>query len=340
MDYTTFDYDFMKNSGISNTCSINPELNIEIDHIHKDSNNSDILKNPSLNANGINSNADTNNMMQFMQNPLYGTTNGEQIDYNTLAINDMSPAITGSSPQYTMKNTYPSGDVSVSKNVSSSTKSSEKNEITSRNGTNGPSEEELYQRRKAQNRAAQRAFRERKEGKLKELSGKLANAESAREKLEKQLEELKKRNMMLDLENKILQKKQEGQQADEMDELLLKNAEAATSILSFKFPSAGKWDFINGTIDWKVHGGVDKTDVEANKLGYSYEIQDGEKVLTVSAVWDYLVEFSKLNDNVVLNIPEIMAELRGQEKCHGFGPAYPLKLVNEIVVQHIEDNDD
>ncbi|TID28282.1 hypothetical protein CANINC_002595 [Pichia inconspicua] len=339
MNYTRYDYDLMKNTGIPNTYNTTPELDIEVDDIHKEMNDN-ILGNPVININGLNTNNEPNEMLQFMSHPLYNGANGNPVDYNTLAVNEISPPITGSSPQYTTGNQYTSRSVSASKNVSSSSKSSEKNENGSRNGANGPSEEELYQRRKAQNRAAQRAFRERKEGKLKELSGKLANAESAREKLEKQLEELKKKNMMLDLENKILQKKKEGQPTDCMDELLLKNAEAATSILSFKFPSAGKWDFINGTVDWKVHGGVDQTDIEANKLGYSYENEEGEKVLTVSAVWDYLVEFSKLNDNVVLNIPEIMAELRGKEKCHGFGPAYPLRLVNQIVVQHIEDNDD
>lgn len=255
---------------------------------------------------------------------------GDVLGFHNIGHKSESP-MTNSSPHYGV-NSYSTNNMSLSKDASNSSKSSQLNDQ--------PTEEELYQRRKAQNRAAQRAFRERKEGKLKELSGQLANAESAREKLEKQLEELKQKNLMLDLENKILQQQQDGQLIDENEKRIYLNAAEAKSILSFKFPSTGKRDFIEGTIDWTARGDADKSRIEAGKLGYSYENEDGEKVLTISAVWDYLVEFSKLNDNVVLNIPEIMMELRGQEKCHGFGPAYPLTAVNEIIVQHIHENDD
>jgi AP-1-like transcription factor len=217
--------------------------------------------------------------------------------------------------------------------------------------SNGPTEEELYQRRKAQNRAAQRAFRERKEGKLKELSGKLKDAEVEREKLEKILNELKQKNQQLDMENKLLQKQrsqsQQGNSSNILDNSLTASMnkspfttnstveESSEKVLLFKFPNTTKCDFIAGTIDWSRHGRGDDSALEASKFGHSYEIEN-EKVLTISAVWDYLVEFTALNDDYELDIPGIMDELRGKEKCHGFGPAYPISLINSIIMNHID----
>lgn len=210
-----------------------------------------------------------------------------------------------------------------------------------------PTDEELYQRRKAQNRAAQRAFRERKEGKLKELSNKLQEAEASREMLEKQLNDLKEKNLMLDMENQMLQQQKEQQKLslnsiNNLNSLLMKGSNTPTStietnelqeILSFKFPCTSRTDFIDGTIDWGAHGG--KREIGTTSMGESYNYEN-EKVLTISAVWDYLVEFTKLNDDYSVDIPGIMDELRGREVCHGFGPAYPIHLVNDIILRHLE----
>lgn len=241
-----------------------------------------------------------------------------------------------------------SGASTKAKGKSSSNASSAKNSSPT---SNGPTEEELYQRRKAQNRAAQRAFRERKEGKLKELSGKLKDAEVEREKLEKILNELKQKNQQLDMENKLLQKQrsqsQQGDSSNILDNSLTASMnkspfttnstveESSEKVLLFKFPNTTKCDFIAGTIDWSRHGRGDDSALEASKLGHSYEIEN-EKVLTISAVWDYLVEFTALNDDYELDIPGIMDELRGKEKCHGFGPAYPISLINSIIMNHID----
>ena len=52
-------------------------------------------------------------------------------------------------------------------------------------------------KRKAQNRAAQRAFRERKESKLKELEAKLLASEEERQKLLDELEQIKSKIFLL-----------------------------------------------------------------------------------------------------------------------------------------------
>lgn len=275
--------------------------------------------------------------------------------------NNPSPNIPVSSPhEYTTTKTTSSTTTNSSSNKRTkkpispptSSKLSANTELT---------EEELYQRRKAQNRAAQRAFRERKEGKLKELSGKLHDAEVEREKLEKQLNDLKQKNVLLDKENQLLQQqqKQMGASSDyhtsnsssksplgsimsnEDNSGMLTNLTNASinKVLTFKFPNTNKSQFIDGTIDWVKHGhDRNNTVLEANKLGESYEFNE-EKVLTISAIWDYLVEFSELNDDLSLDIPGIMKNLRGNEVCHGFGPAYPISLVNEIILNHLDEDD-
>lgn len=214
---------------------------------------------------------------------------------------------------------------------------------TDNTGSNPATEEELYQKRKAQNRAAQRAFRERKEGKLKELSGKLQDAELAREKLERQLHELQQKNTRLNIENQILQRRQiSDARSSTVDDSDLNNDSQRRGygkmekVLAFKFPNTTKCDFIEGIIDWAHHGQKNKSVAEAGKIGESYEYEN-EKVLTISAVWDYLVEFTELNEDYSLDIPGIIGELRGKEICHGFGPAYPLHLVNEIIVKHLQE---
>lgn len=214
------------------------------------------------------------------------------------------------------------------------------------------SEEELYLRRKAQNRAAQRAFRERKEGKLKELSGKLEVAEKARLQLEKELDDIKQKNILLGMENQYLQ-----QSKSSIGNTSITSQNSITSSSSpqlndklnttntqlqqqFKFPSATKSDFILGTIgasNLSKHQ-LTETDLanDSFKVGSSYEIKE-QRVLTISAVWDYLMEFLTLNEDLDVDVSVIMVNLRGKEVCHGFGPAYPLDLVNQIIMDTIND---
>ncbi|OWB79474.1 hypothetical protein B5S32_g3696 [[Candida] boidinii] len=238
------------------------------------------------------------------------------------------------------------------------------------------SEEELYQRRKAQNRAAQRAFRERKEGKLKELAQKLTCAETEREKLLRQLESLKKENMLLGMENVLLQKNGNGVVSNDVimgDDQnnggssngnlkdLSPNArsreltELSTKLNSihdirnlhdpivkdnkFQFPKT-RAEFITSIIEDPEHHGFTKepssllsgvgSEVLNTKKNYSVN-DKGEQVMTVSMLWDYLNEINSIDEDVDVDIVEVMNKLRGNEVCHGFGPAYLVELVNGVI---------
>ncbi|KAG7893017.1 hypothetical protein KL936_001191 [Ogataea polymorpha] len=218
-----------------------------------------------------------------------------------------------------------SGTTKKSKRLGSSASSESSN-------TNRPLSEEalLAEKRKAQNRAAQRAFRERKEIKLKELSAKLSQSESERQRLLQEIEQLKQKNTLLGIENEMLQK---------MEKPALPKGHSSTRG-QYDFPQTRE-DFIKSVVDVRTSApeappaGVPHSMVD----GVPYSIQaynhNNEKVLTVAAVWDYLNEIASEKD-INLDIPGIISQLRGSEVCHGHGPAYPVSVVNAVVEKNTE----
>ncbi|KAI5907869.1 Fluconazole resistance protein 3 [Candida parapsilosis] len=175
-------------------------------------------------------------------------------------------------------------------------------------------EEELQLKRKAQNRAAQRAFRERKETKLKELEAKLLQSEEERQKLMEQLEMIRKQNLSITTENEIL-RTNEGSLIS-----------SKTPINKFHFPQSQD-DFIDEITRGTNH------EVKRESINKVYNNIEGEKLLALGAVWDYLqIKAEEANlDLATIDVNEVMDKLKGNEKCHGFGPAYPLSLVQEAV---------
>ncbi|EGW31988.1 uncharacterized protein SPAPADRAFT_61100 [Spathaspora passalidarum NRRL Y-27907] len=180
-------------------------------------------------------------------------------------------------------------------------------------------EEELQLKRKAQNRAAQRAFRERKQTKLKELEAKLLQSEEERQKLVEELNLIKKQNISISTENEILRSSKISQGG--VNSSISQNKPVTT----FNFPQ-NQDDFIERIVKGTVHHVFPES---KNKV---YD-NDGDKLLALGAVWDYLqikAEEANLDFNSI-DINEIMETLRGHERCHGFGPAYPLDLVNQAI---------
>lgn len=188
-------------------------------------------------------------------------------------------------------------------------------------------EEELQLKRKAQNRAAQRAFRERKETKLKELEAKLLKSEEERQKLMEELELIKKQNITISTENEILKSKNEFSVRNS------ENSEARNN--GFIFPKDQN-QFIKGLIDDTQH------QIDSSLVNTVYETPDspGKKILAIGAVWDYLqIKAEERNlDSQSFDVIEIMNKLKGNERCHGFGPAYPLELVDEIIESSMHKN--
>lgn len=184
-------------------------------------------------------------------------------------------------------------------------------------------EEELALKRKAQNRAAQRAFRERKETKLKDLEAKLLQSEDERQKLLQELQSIKQQNISMASENELLRlDKGPGSTAGNGD------GYGIPVVNRFTFPQNQR-EFIQGIMKGSEHQINGET---VNKV-YDSPDHPGHKVLAVGAVWDYLQIKVEEEDYENLDIVEVMERLRGNERCHGYGPAYPLQLVNEVIEQ-------
>ncbi|KAK6205463.1 Fcr3 transcriptional regulator [Scheffersomyces amazonensis] len=178
-------------------------------------------------------------------------------------------------------------------------------------------EEELQLKRKAQNRAAQRAFRERKETKLKELEAKLLQSEEERQQLMEQLDLIRKQNISIQTENEVL-RSNKGSTTD--------YSKTETNGNKFSFPQTQS-DFIEALV-------TDKHQIYPNSINkvYNNPEESSEKILAIGAVWDYLQIKAEEKDIDLhnLDINTIMNKLRGHEKCHGFGPAYSLELVQRV----------
>lgn len=174
------------------------------------------------------------------------------------------------------------------------------------------SEKELAVKKKAQNRLAQRAFRERKETKLKDLETKLLESEDERQKLRDELLQIQMRYASLSSENRILR---------------TAPPEAEGQNQTFSFPSTQD-QFIQNMLDGNT---VHKVNPENVNRIYNEPTKPESKLLAIGAVWDYLQIKQEEEEFENVDMLEVMQQLRGNEKCHGFGPAYALDLVNSVL---------
>lgn len=187
------------------------------------------------------------------------------------------------------------------------------------------SEAELTIKKKAQNRLAQRAFRERKELKLKALETKLLESEEERQKLLEKLEEIKLQFITVNTENKFLRNSADQPSSGSNYPLSMEKTK-------FVFPKSQQ-EFIAEM----VQGGNHKISQETINKVYNEPQNPGRKVLAVGAVWDYLQIKSEEEEFENIDMFEVMTRLKGNELCHGYGPAYPLDLVESALREVVEE---
>lgn len=179
-------------------------------------------------------------------------------------------------------------------------------------------EDDFKERKKAQNRAAQKAFRERKEAKMKDLEEKLQKSERSRQCLKNKLEDLQKLNIEMTAEKRQLLLR--GENARE-----LYSPGAAGDSNKYTFPTED--EFYKSLIDNKKHHG--------GFIGKKQYVDEaGKEVLTVAAAWEYLHSLSEAEE---FEIYSVMQNLKGAEVCHGYGAAYPKSLIDELVKKSIDE---
>lgn len=184
------------------------------------------------------------------------------------------------------------------------------------------------ERKKRINREAQRAFRRRKEEKLKEMEQKWMDSENDKKQLLKQIEELKKTTYEMSIENKELQKKNLTANSD------FKNISSTSSVShspNYNFPN--KAEYVQ-----YIYAGSPHEAYLTHIKDVDYLTDEGE-AMTVSKTWDYL--FRRLQEKELegytFDTWHIMSLMKGHEVCHGSGAAYMKSFVDSLINANVKE---
>lgn len=177
--------------------------------------------------------------------------------------------------------------------------------------------EEEKDRKRALNRAAQKAFRDRKEAKVKQLEQKLRESEQDREQLLKELEDLRKHNIEMHAENRILLQTQGTNAAPFLIQSPMNPSQGlgqASANNKFTFPS--QRDFVQQLITLEEQNANSASPETPPPIQYSF---NGQDMMTVAATWEYL---HRLSEKLDFDVSLVMCKLKGRQVCHGNGPSF------------------
>ncbi|KAK3900861.1 hypothetical protein C8A05DRAFT_35481 [Staphylotrichum tortipilum] len=191
----------------------------------------------------------------------------------------------------------------------------ETDEQTRRQGSNSEEDDltPAQSKRKAQNRAAQRAFRERKERHVKDLESRLHELEQAQQDTATENERLRRDLHKMETENEILR---------------------ATSIATATSGSpAAAAPTTTGPLSYSpanfytnvLQGHANKT--PSHRIVTS---DKGERLLAAGATWELIVNHELFRQGLV-NIAQVSERLRPQAKCDGQGPVFEEGAIIEAI---------
>lgn len=174
-------------------------------------------------------------------------------------------------------------------------------------------------RRKAQNRAAQRAFRERKERHVRDLEVKLSSLSATNTQISSEKERLQREVERLATQNEILR--------------ATSSAGIASSTIS---PSARENSPIPGPQAYtpsSFHAALTSNHSSAgaeisHRVGISS--RTGEKLLATGATWD-LIQGHELYQIGRVDVAEVCDRLRNSAVCDGWGPVYKETDVRRVI---------
>ncbi|KIW07475.1 hypothetical protein, variant [Verruconis gallopava] len=157
-------------------------------------------------------------------------------------------------------------------------------------------------RRKAQNRAAQRAFRERKEKHVKDLEARLSELETSASVLASDNQRLKLALQRATTENEIL-----------------RATSRPNSIYGISHP-----------LSPNPNEQSDQTDYSYNSTGSGQSPDGGDVLLPASATWD-LIQGHPLVRQGFVDIADVCERLRGAARCDGSGPVFAERVVRRAI---------
>ncbi|KFG85546.1 bZIP transcription factor (Fcr3) [Metarhizium anisopliae] len=177
-------------------------------------------------------------------------------------------------------------------------------------------------RRKAQNRAAQRAFRERKEKHVKDLEAKLAHMEAAQQQASVENERLKRDLQKVSTENEILR--------------------ATSSVTNGHHISHSPEPTTTGPMRYNP------TDFYSNVLqnhknkSPSHRIvtsDDGERLLAAGAAWDFIIDHDLYKRGLV-DVGDVSERLKSCALCDGQGPVFSERSIVYAMEQSVASGSD
>ncbi|OGM39841.1 bZIP transcription factor (Fcr3) [Aspergillus bombycis] len=177
-------------------------------------------------------------------------------------------------------------------------------------------------KRKAQNRAAQRAFRERKERHVRELEEKVNSLEQASSNLVADNERLKRELARFTTENEILRA------TSGSSDRTHHNSDEPTTTGPLTYTPT---DFYSELVPKGEPARLHRVSTCA---------QTGEKLLGAGATWD-LIQGHELFKRGLVDIRDVSERLKNITQCDGQGPAFPetevLKAIEESAAAHDDD---
>ncbi|KAL6713656.1 AP-1-like transcription factor [Lecanora helva] len=185
-------------------------------------------------------------------------------------------------------------------------------------------------RRKAQNRAAQRAFRERKERHVKDLELKLKSIEAHSTDLMTDNERLKRELDRLATQNEILRATTTPLKLPHQDS---SQPQSSSSPPSPKGLTSGPMIFSPSTFNnaFSEHNPAGADEPISHRIQIS--AQTGERLLATGAAWE-LIQSHELYRQGLVDIGEVCDRLKEKVLCDGSGPTFAEK----DVIQAIEDS--
>ncbi|KAH8661871.1 bZIP transcription factor [Xylariales sp. PMI_506] len=178
-------------------------------------------------------------------------------------------------------------------------------------------------RRKAQNRAAQRAFRERKERHVKDLEAKVASLEAAQQQTNEENEKLKRDLQKMSTENEILRATSTMGPNGAMSPA--SNPPTTTGPMHFN-PTDFYSDLLaNHTNKTPSHRVV--------------ESESGERLLAAGATWDLIINHPLFKSGLV-DLADVSERLKSQARCDGQGPVFEEAVILRAIEHSVASGSD
>ncbi|KAJ5888437.1 hypothetical protein N7495_008478 [Penicillium taxi] len=174
-------------------------------------------------------------------------------------------------------------------------------------------------KRKAQNRAAQRAFRERKERHVKDLEEKVASLEAASSKMQADNERLQRQLSKFSTENEILRATSHSMTGNNNN--FTNGSTEPTVTGPMKYSPTDFYTTLNpsaspGEASASAHGDTQNLPHRNTMCQIT-----GERLLDVRATWD-LIQNHQMFKQGLVDVADVTERLKGMAQCNGQGPAF------------------